>query len=316
MNWHAVCEEATKYTAYLVNTCPGYIEEIQGIADGAGVEFVDILALNVRTEIAFGLFTLTNTGPPSDGCTALAYKLPDGDSVLAQNWDWQKEQSDSLFICYVSQPASNKPDFVMVTEGGIIGKIGFNSKGVGVCMNAIRARGISVSRLPVHLAMRAILESNSRQEAADNLHATGTAGSVHLLVADHTGSIGLECTSVGIKNILMDTEGKIVHANNLMLEHPDVDEPPWLEDSPLRVARIGQLLSEKLKSALSFEELFSVFMDEQGYPAAINRCQTDGCETQTLFTIMMNLTSYRALVTFGRPTDFGEKIQLKLGQET
>lgn len=49
-----------------------------GLAEGAGKELADILALNVRTEINFGLF--------SDGCTALSWAAQDS-SFLAQNWD-------------------------------------------------------------------------------------------------------------------------------------------------------------------------------------------------------------------------------------
>lgn len=312
MDWDAVCEEAKKYIEHLSKNHPDYVDEMRGVADGAGKTLLDILALNVRTEITFGLFTLEKPTPPIDGCTSLAYKVNNEDSVLAQNWDWQVEQTDSLFICHVSPSDLSRPKFVMVTEGGIIGKIGFNSEGVGVCMNAIRARGLIRSKLPVHLAMRSILESTSRQAATDRLESTGVAGSVHLLIADQTGSMGLECTSFGIKQIPMDQEGKVVHANHLVLEHPEVDEPPWLEDSPVRTARMDQMLSKKLKSSPNFEELFELFKDEQGYPAAINRCQIDGCETQTLFTIMMNLAKKSATVTFGRPSIVSERIQLSL----
>lgn len=51
---------------------------MQGLADGAGVELLDIIALNVRTEIAFGQF--------SDGCTALSWK-GEKQTLLGQNWD-------------------------------------------------------------------------------------------------------------------------------------------------------------------------------------------------------------------------------------
>lgn len=54
---------------------------MRGIADGANLILADIIALNVRTEINFGLF--------SDGCTALSW-LHDGESILAQNWDVRK----------------------------------------------------------------------------------------------------------------------------------------------------------------------------------------------------------------------------------
>jgi len=51
---------------------------MRGIAEGAGKTLADIIALNVRTEINFGLF--------SDGCTALSWLHKDA-SILAQNWD-------------------------------------------------------------------------------------------------------------------------------------------------------------------------------------------------------------------------------------
>jgi len=51
---------------------------MRGIADGSGKELLDIVAINVRTEINFGLF--------SDGCTALAWGT-EKRAWLAQNWD-------------------------------------------------------------------------------------------------------------------------------------------------------------------------------------------------------------------------------------
>lgn len=54
------------------------VDQCVGLADGSGVDFISILALNVRTEIAFGML--------SDGCTALSWKV-ESISALAQNWD-------------------------------------------------------------------------------------------------------------------------------------------------------------------------------------------------------------------------------------
>ncbi|KAI9151361.1 GMC oxidoreductase [Paramyrothecium foliicola] len=291
MEWADVCDEASKYIGPLTKHFDAYTEEMRGIADGAGVSFLDILALNVRTEITFGLFTQRKASPPLDGCTSLAYVLDSGTSVLAQNWDWQKEQSESLFVCHIEQVG--KPKFVMVTEGGIIGKLGFNERGVGVCMNAIRAKTVNTLQLPVHLALRMILESESRQEAIQDLQNCGIAGSAHILVGDATGSTGLECTSIGIKRIEMDHERKVVHSNHLILEHPRAEESPWLQDSPFRLARMEELLSAKLKESPGIDEIFELFKDEEGYPASINRLQVNGCETQTLFTIRMDLTARR-----------------------
>ncbi len=49
-----------------------------GVAAGSGRSILDIIALNVRTEIAFGRF--------SDGCTSLAWHT-EKRAYLGQNWD-------------------------------------------------------------------------------------------------------------------------------------------------------------------------------------------------------------------------------------
>ncbi|KAJ3548273.1 hypothetical protein NM208_g1089 [Fusarium decemcellulare] len=313
MDWNAVHQEATKYVAPLQKLYPRYVEEMRGIADGAGVELLDIVALNVRTEITFSLFTDNPTASvKTDGCTSLACRTETGSMFLAQNWDWQVEQAPNLFVCHISQPNTGLPNISMVTEGGVIGKIGLNSSGVGVCLNAIKARGVDTSKLPIHLALRAALESHSALKAARRLEAIGTAGSGHILVSDEAGAIGLECTSIGIKGIGQGRDGTIVHANHLILEHPIVEEFPWLSDSSRRMKRLSTLLKEKTSSeAISESLLFELFKDEEGFPGAINRCQVDGCETQTLFNIIMDLAERKATVKVGRPTNFSERIELR-----
>lgn len=82
LDWLSVTQLALKYQPYLSESWPQYVSEMEGVAEGSGVKYEDILALNVRTEIAFGAF--------NDGCTALSWKGEKG-SILAQNWDWNNE---------------------------------------------------------------------------------------------------------------------------------------------------------------------------------------------------------------------------------
>ena len=63
---------------YLSVSWPEYLREIEGVANGAGVDFASILALNIRTEVAYGM--------AADGCTALSWKTANA-SFIAQNWD-------------------------------------------------------------------------------------------------------------------------------------------------------------------------------------------------------------------------------------
>jgi isopenicillin-N N-acyltransferase-like protein len=77
-SWPEVRQTASIFAFTIEQKWPAYLEEMQGLADGAEVELLDIVALNVRTEIAFGQF--------SDGCTAISWK-GEKRSLLGQNWD-------------------------------------------------------------------------------------------------------------------------------------------------------------------------------------------------------------------------------------
>lgn len=265
-----------------------------GIANGANVPYLSILAMNVRTEIAYGL--------ARDGCTAVFWKT-DTSSFLAQNWDWQQEQQENLINLNISQ--EGKPSISMITEAGIIGKIGLNSRGVGVCLNAIRAPGVDFQKLPCHLALRTCLESISSEEAVAALERLGVASSCHILVADSESAIGLECSHMAVVKLTTD-QGVLTHTNHYTKPHDGVQDLMALKDSPTRYKRIGQLISEQKKrllktEPLELEDIRSLLKDEENFPTGICRSMTDDSSVATLFNIVMDLKRRRAEVVEGKP---------------
>ena len=66
MDWEAAKLFALGFQPYLKQYWPQYVSEMEGVAEGVGLGYEDILALNVRTEIAFGSF--------NDGCTGISWK--------------------------------------------------------------------------------------------------------------------------------------------------------------------------------------------------------------------------------------------------
>ncbi|GAB4439223.1 MAG: C45 family autoproteolytic acyltransferase/hydolase [Chloroflexi bacterium OHK40] len=55
LDWAASQDEARRYRPLLLGVAPDLLEEMRGIADGAGREPDEILALNVRTELMAGI---------------------------------------------------------------------------------------------------------------------------------------------------------------------------------------------------------------------------------------------------------------------
>lgn len=256
----------------------------------------------MRTEIAFGLVR--------DGCTAISWKT-DASSFLAQNWDWQEEQQENLINLNVRQ--EGKPAISMITEAGIIGKIGLNSRGVGVCLNAIRAQGVDFQRLPCHLALRTCLESSSTEEAVVALRKAGVASACHILVADSASAIGLECSHFDIMELATE-QGVLTHTNHyIQLQHGK--ELMMLKDSPTRFQRIDQLVREQNErlhesGVLGLEDIRSLLKDEKNHPTAICRSRTDDSSVATLFNIVMDLQNRKAEVVTGKPSLSAEILYL------
>ncbi|KAF2153126.1 AAT-domain-containing protein [Myriangium duriaei CBS 260.36] len=301
-SWPEVQTIADQFVPQIRKSWPDLLEEMEGVADGAQTDLLTIVALNVRTEINFGLF--------SDGCTALSWRTEDengGSSFLAQNWDWETPQRENLVLLDVRK--ANCPRIKMVTEAGIIGKIGMNENGVGVCLNAIREKGMDATKIPCHLGLRMVLESRSRDEAVAKLEKYGVASSCHMLVADATGGVGLEWNANEGRRIHMNNNGQVFHSNHFVHRDMEGKDKLWLEDSKFRIKRVETLCREL--DGLDMVGLQRVFRDEENYPAAICRKQEGGTHSETLFNIIMDLTKREMRVTVGRPVHALEQIDVR-----
>ncbi|CAG7918097.1 unnamed protein product [Penicillium olsonii] len=300
LTWTEVREVAKEFQSTLKVLTSHLLVEMEGIADGAGLDVLDIIALNCRSEIALGKF--------SDGCTTLCWKKSGG-RVLSQNWDWTATVKKNLAMVSIEQ--EGKPTLYMVTEAGIVGKIGFNLNGVGTCLNAIRAKPMLSTKLPVHVALRLCLESPSVHDAIKTIQSLGgVASAQHVLCADYTTALGLELSPVGDKHIIEDSNGIIGHTNHF-LENRYVDEPPWLSGSPIRLKRLGELTKELVDVGVTGDDITprllreSIFSDTFNLPQAIcsqeDPSRPKANRSRTLFNIVMDLDpkSLGAEVVFG-----------------
>ena len=78
-SWDKVTGEAMRYVSSIRAFRPEYLEEMRGMAEGSGLRFEDILALNVRSEVMFAAKARQALSRPAAGageCTAFA-SLPE-----------------------------------------------------------------------------------------------------------------------------------------------------------------------------------------------------------------------------------------------
>lgn len=197
----------------------------------------------------------------------------------------------------------------MMSEAGIIGKIGLNANGVGVTLNAIRAKGVDFDKLPTHLALRTVLNAETQTQARQVLLDAGVAAACHITICDAvSGAIGMECTAHDIVELSME-DGICIHSNHLVTPHL-VQDLSFLKDSPFRLTRIKELLLQTGNHP-RMDALTNVLKDEKNYPTAICRASSAESSIETLFSIVMDLDNKFAVVKMGRPTENGEELKLK-----
>ncbi|MER2090040.1 C45 family peptidase [Sporosarcina sp. JAI121] len=295
LSWKKAKEKALLHFNAIEAYRPEYLDEMEGIARGAGVEFEDILTLNARSEIA-----LTNS---PDGCTSLAITEPRSSKTwLAQNWDWKGEQTDSLLFLKIEQP--NKPNIEMVTEGGIIGKIGCNDSGIGVCLNALLTRTCE-AKVPIHLGLRAVLDSYTFEEALSSVDHNQMASPAHFLIASKEKKMmSVEVSPIYTAKI-GPKDGVLLHTNHiceLAMRNEVFDSPH--DDSYQRLKVIDKLVNS-LDCDPDADDIFSLLADHDNYPDSICRHGNPSKLThenmETVFSIVMDLTSNKVALILGNP---------------
>lgn len=176
---------ALAYLSVIADAAPDLREEIRGISEGSGASEADLGMLNARSEIING-----------SECTSVAFP---SSRVLGQTWDWSSRMKDLAVLLRVTRPDGLR--LLMLVEPGMLGKIGLNSAGVGICLNFLKSLEPLAAGVPLHVLSRLALEAATTEDAVAIVrrHAGGCAG--HLLVGDangHAASIELAGTGIDV----------------------------------------------------------------------------------------------------------------------
>ncbi len=116
VDWPRAKELAAGYVPVVQRFSPAYLEEMRGIAEGAGVDVEGIVIVNARTEMMFGAKKAAEAAA-DDGCTG-AIILPeaarDGRLLHGQNWDWREECVHTGVVLRIRR--EDGPDVLTFTE--------------------------------------------------------------------------------------------------------------------------------------------------------------------------------------------------------
>jgi isopenicillin-N N-acyltransferase-like protein len=242
--------EAERFRAPIAAHGAKYLEEIAGIAEGAGVAETDVLAINVRTEILFAASARGAVAePPPLECSSFA-ALPrrtGGPVLVGQTWDWLVHAFDTTIVLEARQ--DDGPDYVTVVEAGLLAKLGMNSAGVVLATNALVCdadRG--APGVPYHVLLRSILDAETVADGFAALHRGERASSANYLLGHEDGvALDVEAAPGDFSKLYVGypDDDLLLHTNHF--RNPGFDQRDVslvaMPDSPFRLARLEQLVA-------------------------------------------------------------------------
>jgi len=289
---------AKKFLPELERAAPQILEEMQGIADGAGVSMETVLVINARSELAF---------PDQLGaeCTVIGLsgrRTTSGRVLMAQNWDWIPAVKHTT-VFFRIQP-QGLPRILMLAEAGQVGKLGFNETGLGLMLNLLIGKGVCWG-VPTHVLLRQVLSAATIEQATAMIRGAKCAASSHMLLGAAAGNIiGLEVSPAGVAEI-GPKDGIVLHTNHFcdaLLSKQDLalDIVP---DTTVRLSRATSLCERREK--WDAESIREVLSDHANEPSSICRHidpqKPEHARMETLVSLIFDLNAKTAWVAHGQP---------------
>lgn len=321
LTWNQVTTRAARWTQPVRDYAPHLLEEMRGIAEGAGVALDDILALNARGEViydrSFADMKSKEEEPadePAEGCTSFAaYGEASGDGHVwaGQNWDWRAGVGDTVVMLRIVQPPH--PTLIMQVEAGQIGRQGANSAGIALNANGLGGRFSDAIGLPQTVVRRSVLDQHSITDALEVLCRTRAHIASNALLTCREGfAVDLETTPAG-HGWMYPTDGLLVHGNHYQAGIPAAiaaNYRPMSSDSLVRVPRAEQGL-RALRSSTGADEsrklIKQAMSDHLGHPESLcthpDPRKPEVKHWSTLVSSCVDLTSGDYHVTAGTPCD-------------
>lgn len=296
LHWADIRAIVQTYEPLIASFEPAYIEEMRGIAEGAGVDYAAVFLLNARTEV-LKMADRRRKGQkaaidPSDGCTgvvALPSATREGRLIHAHNWDWKAECAETSVILRIRR--DDGPDLLTYTEAGALVRHGFNSAGISITGNYLETdRDYRQVGIPLALLRRKALEQEQLAMAMRLIYCTGKSASNNLIVGHAEGLVlDFECAP---DETFMVQPGNslIVHANHFQspvalskLRDTGIANMP---DSLYRDLRVRQLLEPHVGS-ITRDDIKAALFDDFQDPWSVCRPPRHGLGTNLSATVAM-----------------------------
>jgi hypothetical protein len=292
--------EKTDFKPAMDRWTPGLLDEVRGIAEGAGIDFDTMYVYQLIDEVwAMG---------PDLGfskCTTVGAGKRNGDpAYVAQTLDIPAFYHGYQTVLRIRDDRDDLETLVF-TIPGVVAANGLNSRSVGVCVNAVTQLAYSPKGLPVDFVIRGILRQRTYEEAVKFLQDIQPAAPQTYIIGGPAEVAVFERSAGKMSRFVPFAGAEFSYHTNHPLTNDDFNPkfPEMLKRRNMtlesyqalcpRFAFLGRLFKDNT-AVIDFESLRSLFEDRA---SGINNPGTYGC------TIMVLGEKPVLLISPGRPDE-------------
>ena len=254
--------EETNFLPAIRRWTPDLLEEVEGIAEGAGLDFDTVFARQLSDEEPWFRLEkkLERSWGAPEQCTAVGVdsqgEMP---AIVAQNMDTPSYYDGYQVLLHIKHPNSDLEAFVF-TIAGKISLAGMNNAPFGICCNTVLQLDYAKDGLPEDFIVRGALAQPSFEESLAFLRQVKHASGQNYVIGGPERVLSLECSANTIVEFTpYPGANRVYHTN-----HPIVNDDQEIHRQ--RLAAMTSAQREALETAYTGYKRFQTMERHLGDP--------------------------------------------------
>jgi isopenicillin-N N-acyltransferase-like protein len=287
---------AQRYRDVTAAALPWLMEELDGCAEGAGVDPLELFAVSIE-EIWYTPRTRATVGRCSDlvaGPTATA----GGHLLVGHTNDLGPEAEPSIVA--LEKRVSGDP--VVFQLGGVpILSVGFNDAGLALTGNELSPNDERVGISRDHQVLEMIRARTLDDMVAAALRPDRASSYNNVLTSSDGGVANVEGSATDAEVTGLDDDGHLAHTNHYACERMrpfEGDEAYADGHSSVRLARARALLAAQPRGTITPVRMRTMLADHEWAPDSVCRHTEHGARSKTVFWCVADVTD--GVITYGR----------------
>jgi isopenicillin-N N-acyltransferase-like protein len=293
-------ELAAAYRDFTAPRLPWLMEELEGCAEGAGVDPLELFACSIE-EIWYEPRQRVTQGRCSDLVAGPA-ATADGHMLVGHTNDLRQGASERI----VALEKRVDGDPVVFQLGGVpILSVGFNSAGLALTGNELSPNDEQLGISRDHQVLE-MIRARSLGEMVDAALRPDRASSYNNVLTSADGGVAnVEGSATDAEVTGLDEHGHLVHTNHYACDRmlPFEGDPDYAKRSAVRLERGRTLLAAQPPGSITMEALHGMLADHEGAPDSICRHPEGDRTTETAFWCVADVTAGQIRYGRGNPCD-------------